>query len=253
MCRFVFSFLVGGCLEVVSLSVSIPLTHERHLTHDLTHTTSFTFTTSSNDHNTFAKMTNFETGLKVPFMIRSPGHPQSAGQQTSVLAELVDMYRTTAELTGAPTPESSVNGTSLAPVLVDPTNTGIKDAAYSQFAKAHPKTAPYQFWPTPLWNETHVMGYSVRTADWHYVAWFQFNNGTVVPELTAPLYGQELYDHRQDSGLWLENPYENVNVVTDPVNKAIVVELHQKVVDHIRLYPIKPDTTTTTTTLIALS
>ena len=63
----------------------------------------------------------------------------SIGAVTSVLAEAVDFYPTLAALAGLPTPESAgqqINGTSLLPAFEDPEgSSGLKEAAFSQFAK----------------------------------------------------------------------------------------------------------------------
>ena len=58
-----------------------------------------------------------------------------------MLAEMVDMFPTLASLAGLPDPRKipgseGINGTSLAPALVDPANaTYMKEAAFSQFSK----------------------------------------------------------------------------------------------------------------------
>lgn len=51
---------------------------------------------------------------------------------------MVDVYPTLAALAGLADPitkQQHLNGTSLEPVFNDPTNVGVKQAAYSQFAK----------------------------------------------------------------------------------------------------------------------
>ena len=47
------------------------------------------------------------------------------------------------------------------------------------------------------------MGYSLRTSDYRYTAWFRWRNTTAAtggpgPDLTGPA-GEELYDHRNDT------------------------------------------------------
>ena len=55
-----------------------------------------------------------------------------------------------------------INGTSLVPAFDDPEGSaGMKDAAYSQFAKPS-RARPFVFWPTPQRNATEIMGYTVR-------------------------------------------------------------------------------------------
>ena len=50
--------------------------------------------------NEWTKMTNTELATHVPLLIRAPWAAASVGQRTSVKAELVDLYRTLAELSG---------------------------------------------------------------------------------------------------------------------------------------------------------
>jgi iduronate 2-sulfatase len=88
------------------------------------------------EHGEWCKRTNFEVGLRIPFMIRAPHMPASVGRQTRQLAEALDLYRTLASLAGF-TPEQiepGVEGTDLSPVFADP-STVIKTAAFSQMAR----------------------------------------------------------------------------------------------------------------------
>ena len=54
-----------------------------------------------------SKKTNFELGVRVPFIIRAPWIPQSLGARTPVLAELLDLYPTLAELAGLEPPTNA--------------------------------------------------------------------------------------------------------------------------------------------------
>ena len=56
------------------------------------------------EHDTWAKMTNFEVALRTPLIIRAPWMKASSGRVTSVLAEAVDFYPTLAALVGLPDP-----------------------------------------------------------------------------------------------------------------------------------------------------
>jgi iduronate 2-sulfatase len=93
------------------------------------------------EHATWSKMTNFELGVHIPLIIRAPWIAGSVGQETAVLAEMVDMFPTLASLAGLPDPRKipgseGINGTSLFPALMDPANsTHMKEAAFSQFSK----------------------------------------------------------------------------------------------------------------------
>ena len=92
------------------------------------------------------------------------------------------------------------------------------------------------------------MGYTIRTSEWRYTAWFLFNStnargpyrvagetdhfGTVM--LNRSL-GKELYDHRDDSGQWLDWPGESVNLVNYTEYSSIADTLHAKLVAYIQL------------------
>eukprot|EP00038_Savillea_parva_P009173 m.181696 g.181696 ORF g.181696 m.181696 type:complete len:542 (-) comp15341_c0_seq1:76-1701(-) len=187
------------------------------------------------EHDTWAKMTNFEVALRTPLIIRAPWMPASIGRVTSVLAEAVDFYPTLAALVGLPDPITKgqeLNGTSLLPVFENPDDISCKDAAYSQFAKPSKKN-PYAFWPTPARNETEIMGYSVRVPDWRCTVWFGFD-GTTVTVDTNDVLGVELYDHRGDPGE-LDWAGEHRNAASDVENAQVLSQLKQMIMDYIRL------------------
>lgn len=194
-------------------------------------------------------MTNFELGVHIPLIIRAPWLPGSVGAKSSVLAEMVDLFPTLAALAGLPDPRGvagseGINGTSLAPVFADPTNTSFKTAAFSQFAKNNVGTSVNcQFFR----NETMLMGYSIRTDEWRYTCWFAFDNegarGPFGPAqgnffgrpMRDQILGRELYDHRGDTGQWLDWPGENVNLVNYTEHADVVAHLHQRLLEYIQL------------------
>eukprot|EP00037_Helgoeca_nana_P022103 m.224813 g.224813 ORF g.224813 m.224813 type:complete len:224 (-) comp25890_c0_seq4:1023-1694(-) len=187
------------------------------------------------EHDTWAKMTNFEVALRTPLIIRAPWMTASIGRVTSVLAEAVDFYPTLAALAGLPDPITEMqelNGTSLLPVFVNPDDINFKSAAYSQFAKPS-RGNPYAFWPTPARNATEIMGYSVRVDDWRCTIWFGFDGKTVTVN-TTDVIGIELYDHRGDPGE-LDWAGEHRNAASDLGNADLLSELHGKILDYIRL------------------
>jgi hypothetical protein len=156
-------------------------------------------------------MTNFELGVHIPLIIRVPWMVNAEGQESNVLAEMVDVFPTLAALAGLPDPKTMVgstgiNGTSLAPIFVNPANTSIKVAAFSQFSK---NNIGIYVDPTFPRNATQLMGYSVRTAEWRYTAWFRFDGANArgpfrtgnEPDyfgkvMIGQSLGTELYDHR---------------------------------------------------------
>jgi arylsulfatase A-like enzyme len=202
------------------------------------------------EHATWSKMTNFELGVHIPLVVRVPWLAGSIGKETAVLAEMVDIYPTLATLAGLPDPRTirgseGINGTSLAPAIADPSDTSLKTAAFSQFSKNNIGTGvACRFFR----NQTKLMGYTIRTRDWRYTAWFPFNGtnargpyrtgtepdffGKVVVKESL---GRELYDHRNDSGKWLDWPGENVNLVNYSEHSATVRDLHQQLLDYIQI------------------
>jgi iduronate 2-sulfatase len=123
------------------------------------------------------KKTLFEECNRVPFLICAPG--MKTNVVCDALVELVDIYPTLAELCGLPAP-SGMEGSSLVPVLEDPT-VQWKKAIFSQVQR-HYHGADY-------------MGRAVRTDHYHYNSW----DGQ----------GEELYDIVND-------PYEYTNLASDP-------------------------------------
>ena len=193
------------------------------------------------EHDTWAKMTNFEVALRVPLIVRAPWKRASRGAVTTVLAEAVDLYPTFVDLAGLPSPwlhGEDLNGTSLAPVFEAPFDDHfkLKEAAYSQFAKPF-LSRPFLYWPTPRRNETEIMGYSVRTDQWRYTCWFGFDGIKIVPR-TDHILGRELYDHRNDRNDDIDWPGEHVNVVHDSTHAVLVAALHAKILKYIQLWPV---------------
>ena len=47
--------------------------------------------------------------------------------------------------------------------------------------------------------------------------------------------GRELYDHRGDSGKWLDWPGENLNLVNHTAHAAVVEDLHNQLLEYIQI------------------
>jgi arylsulfatase A-like enzyme len=188
------------------------------------------------DMGVWGKATNYEIATRVPLMIWTPDMPEgSRGKKTDALVELIDMYPTLSELAGLELP-GHLEGQSFAPLLDDP-NATWKNAAFSQFPSpalrewaANPLTAEMRetyFGPLieevegriikqqgEKWNrvffENDLMGYSMRTERYRFVAWKDRKN----PD-AKPVY-VELYDHQTD-------PSETRNVADE--NQELVEQL----------------------------
>ena len=81
-------------------------------------------------------------------------------------------------------------------------------------------------------NQTKLMGYSVRVSGWRYTVWFGFDNRAVRAN-TSHIIGRELYDHRGDTGMWLDFPGEKVNLASDITFKLVVQQLHSLVLKYV--------------------
>lgn len=114
------------------------------------------------EHGHWQKTTLFENATHVPLIIASPKQNEK-GTVSDCPVEMVDFYPTLADLAGLKAPDF-ISGTSLAPVLDDP-SVSPRDCAFSQYEN----------------------GYSIRTPQYRYTEW-----GKEGEE------GVELYDHESD-------------------------------------------------------
>lgn len=151
------------------------------------------------EHGLWAKTSNFELDTRVPLIIAPPAakHP---GAKTASLVEMIDIFPTLVELAGLPA-VTGLDGASLVPLLNDPM-ASVKPAAFTQ----HPRPAYPDRTPR---GRPDVMGYSVRTANWRYTEWRNWDSGSVE--------ASELYDHRGDKP-------ELHNVVGSPPDQAAFEE-----------------------------
>ena len=137
----------------------------------------------------------WEQGTRVPFIIHDP-RAKGNGTSSPRIVELVDIYRTLADLCGLPVPQE-LDGTSLAPLLEN----------------------PLMEWNRPaytVWNENSrgVTGVSVRTERWRYAEFFGVGAGAF---LTDPI----------------NDPHELKNLIYDPQYSAVVAELHKLAMEHV--------------------
>lgn len=127
------------------------------------------------DHSTWTKHTNYEQATRIPIMFVAPGVTQP-GSVTGQLAETVDIYPTLAELAGLPGPVAPqpIDGTSLVPVLKDPSKR-VKDHIYHSF---------------PRRADIPRIGCAIRTEQYRMVAW--------KPVTGKGTTDYELYDYVND-------------------------------------------------------
>ena len=143
------------------------------------------------EHNCWQKLSLFEDSTRVPLIVSSPTHAESAGQRCAAVTELIDLYPTIAELSGLKlkAPEN-LQGDSLVAQLNSPNEVPADGLAY---------TVTYQ------------KGESIRTNRWRYNRW----GG---PQAKEP--GEELYDHQND-------PLEFHNLANDPDYQSALSEMRQ--------------------------
>ena len=115
------------------------------------------------DHFLWGKVTLFDIGAKVPFIVNAPGITK-AGTTSEAMVELIDIYPTLADLSGLKKP-GHLQGTSLVPLLNHPERNGKKEYAYSVVSRGQ------------------KLGYALRNQRWRYALW---------PD------GEELYNLTQD-------------------------------------------------------
>ena len=172
------------------------------------------------EHGEWCKRTNFELGVRIPFMIRDPATAKTSfGRKTDHFAEALDLYRTLASLAGFPATavEQGVEGVDLSPVFSS-TTARVRNNAFSQMARCPvhglgPQSACNS---VPL-VKIEYMGYSVRTDDYRYTVWVAFN-GTRNRGNFSAVHGEELYTHVGDTGTDFD-AFENTNLATDDATK----------------------------------
>ncbi len=160
------------------------------------------------EHNSWCKQTNYDVDIHVPMMITGPGQ-LNVGRQTTGITELIDIFPSLCEMAGIEAPPY-LQGTSFMPLIADPDREW-KKAAFSQFHR-RPKISP---------DGKRYMGYSIRTKQYHYVEWYQWDNET---KERGAFVTSELYDS-------LVDPEENTNVAGAEGNEEIVKLMSKQIAD----------------------
>lgn len=157
------------------------------------------------EHGSWCKQTNYNIDTRVPLIIRPPLYKQ-AGKKCNKLTELVDLFPTLCDLAGVNIPEN-MEGSSFK-LLIDNPVREWKSAVFSQFHR-RPKVSP---------DRKRYMGYSIVTAEYHYVEWHYWDNEK---KITTGLAARELYDLSTD-------PDENRNISNKSEKNKIVRKLAQQ-------------------------
>ncbi len=131
------------------------------------------------DHGLWCKHDNYEQATKAPLIIASPAF--KGNQKAQGLSEFVDIFPTLTEMAGLKTP-TDLAGKSLVPVLKNP-QIELKSFTQSQYPRKGDK----------------MMGYTIRTKRYRYVAWYEQNYRNTIILSTAKPIAVELYDYQKDA------------------------------------------------------
>ena len=71
------------------------------------------------------------------------------------------------------------------------------------------------------------MGYTLRTNDWRFTEWYNWDRANCVAQWDAPPHGTELYNHTGQALGDMDN-FENENVAAEAPNAPLVTELRTK-------------------------
>lgn len=149
------------------------------------------------DHGMWCKHTNYEQATRVPLIITKTAKAGVAAKSNSPV-EFVDIYPTLCDLAGLPKPDV-LEGTSLAPILEDP-STSVKDFAVSQYPRGNGKK--------------EVMGYSFRDERYRYTRWAPSSD-------PAAIESEELYDYTTD-------PLETKSLINSPEAAEILKTMRER-------------------------
>ncbi|MCZ6672249.1 MAG: sulfatase [Verrucomicrobia bacterium] len=142
------------------------------------------------EHTLWCKHCTFENAMHAPLIVRTPQQAASQkGNETSALAEFIDIYPTLCDLTGLEKP-AHLEGQSLVPVINDPSLKG-KGYAIGRFRN----------------------GDTIRTDQWRYTEYT-----SVEAAGSGETISRMLYDHNDD-------PYENINLASRPEYLSVIKKL----------------------------
>ncbi len=193
------------------------------------------------------KRSNWELATRVPLIIKVPWLAAAAAASSErgakptathsrALVEIVDIYKTAADLMGVPLPAGEtvpIDGTSLVPLLTEPGRADFKPYALSMHPRCtHPGMPVYGARGHGQDNscldvertDFTWMGFAMRTQTYRFVQWVAWN-GTAQAADWSAVRATELYNHTDDAGAWTDpDRFENVNLA-GTVDPAVVAGL----------------------------
>jgi iduronate 2-sulfatase len=174
----------------------------------------------------WTKHTNYESATRAPLIIRSPAHPQSHGRTVTALTQHLDIFPTLLELAGLQDSPAAagLQGHSLVPLLEDPSAPALaaRPNAFSQYPRKQSACPGFEC------GDAHAMGYTIRTPQWRFTQWVDYNNNTYTPNFnaaTSKVFAQELYSHAGDADGRNWTGFELHNLVSDPAYAEVVKNL----------------------------
>jgi iduronate 2-sulfatase len=185
------------------------------------------------EHLHYGKHTNTDLSVHVPLIMRAPWLPASVGKHTQSFVELVDLYRTISALAGLPEPDADVAGDDFSALFTDPTRV-LKSEAAAQYSRCPgERNFPNVSLPNPDWalnncedvpvNNITYMGYTLRTPEWRFTEWYDWDRKNCVAQWAAPAHATELYSHAGHTDPGDFDNYENENVAD--ANPTVVSSL----------------------------
>eukprot|EP00927_Polykrikos_kofoidii_P074488 TRINITY_DN7048_c0_g1_i1.p1 TRINITY_DN7048_c0_g1~~TRINITY_DN7048_c0_g1_i1.p1 ORF type:complete len:948 (+),score=126.41 TRINITY_DN7048_c0_g1_i1:68-2911(+) len=178
--------------------------------------------------NEWSKKTNTELAVHVPLIIRAPWKVASIGRRTTVITELLDVYKTLVELAGfeATTLQAGVHGVSVASLFDMATETPpelVGKVAFSQIGRCgcdRSMCGQNACCKVPI-EDFDYMGYTVRTEFWRFSAWVPFDKRHLRADWNKPT-PVELYDLHGDDGRNFDFDGYSTNVADRPENQALI-------------------------------
>ena len=148
--------------------------------------------------------------------------------------ELVDLFPTLSEIAGLKVPKTCppepfnidfcTEGVSFAPLISKAGGSKSvdfhrwKNATFSQYPR--PGDTPTEQTDLPHLVNITIMGYSMRTQEYHFTEWIGFNHSAFQGNW-SDVHGRELYIKKSD-------PFEDNNVAEEPDYKQLVQDLHAR-------------------------
>lgn len=169
----------------------------------------------------WTKHTLFELSARVPLAIRDPGLSRPAVLAEPIV-ELVDIFRTTVDLAGLPSPPmDTVHGRSVAPLMRAMGSPFNFSFAVSQYPRCPSSFS--RLWDTNCKrvpnNKVPIMGYSIRVQGFRFTEWYRVtftrDSEALRIDTDTPPVATELYAYDESQLHNFDEALELVNIAVD--------------------------------------